>query len=246
MIERLIGHCVLKHLTGVVLDVNGVGYGLDMSEGALAAIAIGDGPVTVWVHTHVREDALRLYGFMTFEERTLFTILLSLSGVGPKLAMAVLSRLTTAQLVEAVDKDDSDVLEEVPGIGPRQSKKILLELKPKVERLKATGAFVAVAADGSGGLGFDGTVARDSSLPVFGAIKKPKTLDKAMVQDLQSALENFGYKEKELAPLLRQYERKPPAFALTELIRLALAELTGARRAETATKSDARPIEELF
>jgi Holliday junction DNA helicase RuvA len=252
MIERLTGIPVLKTLTSLVLDVNGIGYGLEMTDAALAAIDVPStpaAPMTVWVHTHVREDAIRLFGFISYEEKTLFNLLISIAGVGPKLAMGILGHLSAAQLLDAVERDDGDVLEEVPGIGARQSKKILLELKPKLTKLLAANAFTVATRQSALalGLGIEGATKADAApapeavVPGLGSAKKPKTLDKRTLADLGSALENFGYKEKELAPILRRFERAPPAADLAELVRLALAELSGAARAESA-----RPLEEIF
>lgn len=226
MIERLQGNCVAKHVGGMIIDVAGVGYGVEMTTSAVARIRDGEFLVA-WVHTHLTEGSLRLFGFLTLQERQMFTMLLSVSGLGPKIALAILSRLDAPQLLAIVQQDNHEILEDIPGIGPRQSKKFVLELKPKFAKLVASGALV--------------------SQPVFvpdlrlGATTELVALDSAMLRDLQSALENFGYKEKELTVLLRKFERAPPAKSLADLIRLALAELTGAARAESQ-----RSAEELF
>ena len=220
MIERLVGTCVLKQAGALVLDVAGVGYGVEMTDPALASIQDGQ-DLTVWIHTHVREDTLRLFGFLTHSERMVFHLLLSISGVGPKVAMAILATVPLAQLIQAVERDDSALLEEVPGIGPRQSKKILLELKPKVDKLAGIGllerteAKAAPLANAKGG----------AATSLFDAVNQP--LPKTVVADLRSALENFGYKEKELLALIKRFERQPPARDLASLIRLALVDLTG-------------------
>ena len=221
MIERLVGRCVHKGLTGAIIDVNGVGYGVDMTEGALARIPLDGAPVTVWVYTHVREDALKLFAFLTLEERIMFNLLISVDGVGPKLGLAILNRLDLPEIVQASERDDAAVLEEVPGIGGRLSKKIILELKPKVTKLLATG----FAVHGQGVLGF----AEVPGAPLMGGPTRAIGLEKAVLKDLQSALENFGYKEKELLPLLKRFEKKPPSRDLAELMRMALADLTGAK-----------------
>lgn len=258
MIERLTGQCVAKSLHSIVLDVNGVGYGVEMTESALMDIEISDEPLTVWIHTHVREDVLKLYGFPTHAERILFTLLISISGLGPKLAMGILGRFTTQALAQAVELEDASTLEEVPGIGARQSKKILLELKPKIQKLMASGVFAQIAAEGypqdtgfgagKTSLGFDDDknqikAAVTGRASGFGPERK-RPLDKVTVRDLQSALENFGYKDKELIPILKRLERQPPSYELGELIRLALAELSGAHRAE-GNRGDAA-LKDLF
>lgn len=244
MIERLVGRCVHKSLTGAVIDVNGVGYGADMTENSLLKLtvstSVADAPVTVWVYTHVREDALKLFAFLTLEERIMFNLLISVDGVGPKLGLAILNRLDLPEIIRAAEQDDAAVLEDVPGIGGRLSKKIILELKPKVTKLLATGFGAQI-----------------HNAPLFaekGAMGAGPTraagLEKAVLKDLQSALENFGYKEKELLPLLKRFEKAPPARDLAELMRLALQELTGAKQAQAgASGGDAAkkpPLEEVF
>ena len=215
MIEQLKGRCVLKQIGSVIVEVGGVGYGVEMHESAIARIEEGETVVTIWVHTHVREDSIRLFGFLEHAERMLFAQLLAISGVGPKVALGILGAVPLNQLIQAIELDDAAILEEVPGIGPRQSKKILLELKPKLGKLTALGMLsMPKAAGKSAGTGslFDGN---------------RRSLTPSTLADLRSALENFGYKEKELQPLLRRFEREPPTRELAALIRLALAELAG-------------------
>lgn len=225
MIERLVGTCAHKHATGIVLDVAGVGYAVEMTPTALAKVA-EDAPMTAWIHTHVTQDAFRLFGFATLVERQIFTLLLSASGLGPRIALAILARFDPSTLFSAIDREDSDLLEEVPGIGPRQSKKFILELKPKFAKLAQSGILLPAA----------GAVAS-----VRGGASARTGLDVATLRDLKSALENFGYKERELAVVLRKFERTPPATGLAELIKHALADLTGAGREDAA-----RAVEELF
>ena len=234
MIERLVGTCVLKQAGALIVDVAGVGYGVEMTEAALAGLEEGQ-DLIVWVHTHVREDALRLFGFLTHTERLVFNLLLSISGVGPKVALGILAVVPLGQLIQAIEGDDSAVLEEVPGIGPRQSKKILLELKPKLDKLAGFGMQERVESRaaltskaGATGLLFDGA---------------NQPLAKMMVADLRSALENFGYKDKELLVLIKRFERQPPARDLASLIRLALVELAGGMMGGPGAN---KLLEELF
>lgn len=219
MIERLVGTCAWRLPNGIILDVNGVGYGLEMPERSLSKLAVLGTSLELWVHTHVREDALKLYGFVTYEEKLLFGLFLSISGVGPKLAMAMLSHLDAAMVLQAVQMDDAHVLEEVPGIGARQSKKILLEIKPKLEKMQASGLLLNMELGKTGTLGF-----------FDGSVPNKKSFSPVLLEDLHSALNNFGYKEKEFLPVIKRLERDRPAAQLPELIRLALAELSGAGR----------------
>jgi Holliday junction DNA helicase RuvA len=222
MIERLTGTCRLKHGTQLILDVGGVGYGVEMTEGGLARVGQDqDAKVEVWIHTHVKEDQLKLFGFPTHGERLLFKELLDVNDVGPKVAMAIMGTLSIRQLLDAVATDDPASLETVPGIGPKKSKLILLMLKNKLPRLETLGLL------GEGDVRRAGAAAAPATP---GAA--PERLAPELVADLRSALTNFGYKEKELQPLLRRFERAAPAADLAGLIRAALAELTGKLKAE--------------
>ena len=234
MIERLVGTCVLKQAGALIVDVAGVGYGVEMTEAALAGIEEGQ-DLTLWVHTHVREDVLRLFGFLTHTERLVFNLLLSVSGVGPKVALGILAVVPLSQLIQAIEGDDSAVLEEVPGIGPRQSKKILLELKPKLDKLAGFGMQQRV----------DGKAAQTAKAGAMGSLFEGanQPLAKIMLAELKSALENFGYKDKELVVLIKRFERQPPARDLASLIRLALVELTGGM---AVGPGNSRLLEELF
>ena len=214
MIEQLKGKCVLKQPGAVILEVGGVGYGIEMCESSMSRLSVSEETYTIWIHTHVREDSIRLFGFLNHSERRLFAQLLAISGVGPKVAMGIIEAVTLPSLIQAIETDDAAILETVPGIGPRQSKKILLELKPKLEKL--SGLSLSVASQ---------TAKPGASASIFD--EKKRTLSAATMADLRSALENFGYKDKELLPLLKRFERDPPTKDLASLIRLALADLAG-------------------
>jgi Holliday junction DNA helicase RuvA len=133
VIGRLRGTLVVVGGTGVVIDVGGVGY-----EVALTAAALGDLPPTgeeavIHTHLHVREDQMSLFGFTSQDQRDLFRLLIGVSGVGPKVAMAILGTMTTDDLRQAVATDDVAALTAVPGIGKRSAQKLLLELRPRLE-----------------------------------------------------------------------------------------------------------------
>ena len=133
MIGRLRGTLVVAGATGVVIDVGGVGY-----EVALTAAALGDLPpigeeAVIHTHLHVRADQMSLFGFTSLDQRDLFRLLIGVSGVGPKVAMAILGTMTTDDLRRAVATDDVAALTAVPGIGKRSAQKLLLELRPRLE-----------------------------------------------------------------------------------------------------------------
>lgn len=131
MIASLRGRPVARRPDGLVLDVNGVGYLVHATSGAMR---LADGAAEVTVHTwlHVREDALQLYGFASLEERALFELLLSVQGVGPKVALAILSGSTPAEVRKAVVLEDVKRFEAIPGIGRKTAQRVVLELKEKL------------------------------------------------------------------------------------------------------------------
>jgi holliday junction DNA helicase RuvA len=144
MIARLRGAPVARTADGLVLDVNGVGYHVAASA---AAIRKADGAAEVVVETylHVREDALQLYGFAEPAERELFTQLLTVNGVGPKVALAIVSGSPTGELRRAIALEDVARFQAIPGIGKKTAERIVLELKGKL------GADVGAPVSGAAG-----------------------------------------------------------------------------------------------
>lgn len=135
MIGRLTGRVVAQEAegAGVVLDVGGVGYELTVPLGTMGKATPDEvGRVTLWVHTHVREDALALFGFANEEERAAFRVLLGVSNVGPKIAVGVLGALPADELALAVARRDLSALTSVPGVGKRIAERLLLELRDKL------------------------------------------------------------------------------------------------------------------
>jgi Holliday junction DNA helicase RuvA len=128
MIARLRGKPVGRSAQGLVLDVGGVGYLLQATPRALGRAA-GDKEVAIETYLHVREDALQLYGFADADERQLFEQLLSVSGVGPKVALAIVSGSTPTELRRAIAREDTARFEAIPGIGRKTAQRVVLELK---------------------------------------------------------------------------------------------------------------------
>ena len=129
MIARLRGRIVGRAGSGLIVDVSGVGY---LVHATPSVQRLGDGDVTVEIHTVVREDALQLYGFATSEERELFELLLGVSGVGPKVALAILSGSSPAELRRAIARDDVKRFQAIPGVGLKTAQRVVLELKAAV------------------------------------------------------------------------------------------------------------------
>jgi len=136
VIARLRGRVSGRAGSGLIVDVNGVGYLVNATP---SVHRLGDGEVTIEVHTVVREDALQLYGFATADERELFEMLLSVSGVGPKVALAIVSGSTPVELRRAIARDDVKRFQAIPGIGLKTAQRVVLELKAKLVGLDIGG-----------------------------------------------------------------------------------------------------------
>ncbi len=132
MIGRIRGMLVSSRGGTIAIDVNGIGYELTMTPRDLASLPGVGEEIVVHTHTHVREDEISLYGFAAESDRELFRVLLTASGVGPKLALALLGSLTTTEIILAITKEDPDALTVTPGVGKRGAQKIVLELAPKL------------------------------------------------------------------------------------------------------------------
>ncbi|HUG32266.1 MAG TPA: Holliday junction branch migration protein RuvA [Acidimicrobiia bacterium] len=137
MIGRLRGVLVSSRESGIVIDVAGVGYEASMTTRDLASLpGIGE-EIVVHTHTHVREDEISVYGFAVEADRELFRILLGASGVGPKVAMALLASMTSDEIIRAITGEDPDALTIAPGVGKRGAQKIVLELGEKLSGREA-------------------------------------------------------------------------------------------------------------
>jgi Holliday junction DNA helicase RuvA len=165
MIAFLRGRVLDKHPNRIVVDVNGVGYELYVPLSTYYDVGDAGTDISLRVHTHVREDALQLFGFITPLEQQLFERLIAISGIGPKLAIAVLSGIDSRELVVSVQRADVARLTRIPGIGRKTAERIVLELKDRLADLAASDAGASVDAP-------HGDRLRD---------------------DLVSALENLGY-----------------------------------------------------
>ena len=135
MIARLRGKLLYKDASHVVVECGGVGYGADMSVASLATVGALGESVDLWVHTHVAQDSLRLYAFLDEDERSTFEILIKTTGVGPKLALAILSTLAPAELREVVAKGDAALLVRIPGVGKKKAERLLLELRDRLPKV---------------------------------------------------------------------------------------------------------------
>ena len=147
MIASLRGTLLEKRPNQITVDVHGVGYNVAIPISTYSALPDNGAEITLRVHTHVREDAIALFGFLTADEKMLFEKLISVSGIGPKLGITVLSGLAAGDLTSAIRSGDVQRLTRVPGIGKKTAERIILELRDKVDLV--SGAPAAVSTDKS-------------------------------------------------------------------------------------------------
>ena len=140
MIAFLRGRLLEKHPNRVIVDVQGVGYEVHVPLSSFYGMAEVEHELTLRVHTHVREDALLLFGFATALELSLFERLIAVSGIGPKLALAVLSGIEPQELIAAVQRGDIARLTSIPGIGKKTAERLALELKDRIAKLEGASA----------------------------------------------------------------------------------------------------------
>lgn len=199
MIALLTGLLALKAPSQVTLDVHGVGYEVLIPLSTFYSLPNQHELVTLNIHTHVREDAIQLYGFLTQAEKEAFLLLTGISGIGPKLGLSVLSTLSVHDLFTAIQAGDTEKLGTVSGIGKKSAARIALELKDKVARLHPAGEAV-------------GSVNGTAGNPLF--------------EDALSALVNLGYRLQDVKDTLKRIEKAGTvAQGLKDVIREALKDL---------------------
>lgn len=197
MIGHLRGSLLEKHPNEVVVEAAGVGYEVQIPISTYTALPDIGGAVALRIYTHVREDALALFGFATVEEKLLFERLISVSGIGPKLAITVLSGLATADLVAAIRTEDVPRLVRIPGVGKKTAERIVLELKDKLGAVEAA----AVGA---------------------GASPAPTSFS-ALEQDVLSALANLGCSRPAAEEAVRKAKERGAPAEFEGFFRTALA-----------------------
>ena len=146
MIAHLRGRIAEKHPNRVTVDVNGVGYDVFVPLSTFYGLGDAGSDTALRIHTHVREDALLLYGFGTLLEQELFERLIGVSGIGPKVALGVLSGIEPLELIRAIERGDLARLTAIPGVGKKTSERIVLELKDRLPRAHAAAALAGDAA----------------------------------------------------------------------------------------------------
>lgn len=132
MIAHLRGKLIARHPNQVIVDAMGVGYDVTISVPTFSELPPAGGEVALHIHTHVREDQIALYGFLRPEEKHLFEKLISVSGIGPKLAITILSGMPTDEMISAIRGNDVARLTKIPGIGRKTAERMVLELRDKL------------------------------------------------------------------------------------------------------------------
>ncbi|MGA1868699.1 MAG: Holliday junction branch migration protein RuvA [bacterium] len=139
MIDHLSGRLTLKSPEYIVIDVGGVGYGVSISLTTFSALPQEKEETTIFTYTHVRDNAMELYGFSTLPERDIFQLLISITKVGPKMARNILSKYEVPDLIRAISEEDLLKIKAIPGVGLKTAKRIIMELKDKLQRCQGSG-----------------------------------------------------------------------------------------------------------
>ena len=198
MIAWMRGIVQRKSADSVVIDVSGVGYLVSIPLSTLGAVPEPGEEVSLHIHTHLREDSLSLFGFATELEKQLFLLLLGVSGIGPKLALSVVSGLSAQDLLAAIGSSDDAKLCAIPGIGKKTAARLCLELKDKVRQL----APEVQLQTGAGASGLSGHL-----------------------DDAVSALVNLGYKRPVAEDAVKKIDQGRPNLRIEDPIREALSVL---------------------
>lgn len=198
MIAFLRGRVLEKHPNRLIVDVAGVGYDVAVPLSTFYAAGEAGAEISLRIHTHVREDQLALFGFATALELTVFERMIAVSGIGPKLALSVLSGIEPREFVTAVQRADLGRLTRIPGVGKKTAERIVVELRDRLPK--------AVEAAGGG--------------------VAPPSPEDAMQEDLVSALSNLGYHRQAIDKALDKVLSDSALTKFEDILRASLKELS--------------------
>jgi Holliday junction DNA helicase RuvA len=196
MIATLTGRLTRKATDYLIVEVSGVGYQVQVPLSTYYLISDDGEDIRLHIHTHVREDSLSLFGFFTEEEKSMFLLLVGVSGIGPRLALAVLSSLSVQDLSRAIQSSDDSKLCTIPGIGKKTAARMVLELKDKIRLL----------------------------VPLVTIDHQPAS-EAGIAEDAVSALVNLGYRKPLAEEALKKAKQGRSGLTVEELIKEALAVL---------------------
>ncbi len=194
MIAQIRGHLIQKQPGWVVLEANGIGYQILVSLHTFYELPEVGQPTCLLTHTHVREDLLQLYGFSSSLEKELFQILIGVSGIGPKLALGVLSRISPQELLSSLHARDLNRLLSIPGIGRKMAERMVLDLQEKAQRI-----------------GIRQSISMQERRPVD-----------VMTEDVVSALINLGYKKSQAEKAVENVIRELSEPTLENVLKASL------------------------
>ncbi|MFY7697440.1 MAG: Holliday junction branch migration protein RuvA [Legionella sp.] len=150
MIGWLKGYIIDNHQPGkLVIDVNGVGYNVETSLQTFFQLQTQDELIALYIHTVVREDALLLYGFLDKQERSLFRALIKVNGIGPKLAIAILSSITPFEFIQCINQQNSLLLTKLPGIGKKTAERLVVEMKDTMQQFSQIAEHTGAKSNGN-------------------------------------------------------------------------------------------------
>ena len=191
MIEYIMGELTVKKVDYIALDINGLAYKIFISLKTYEALGEVGVDQKVYIHTNVKEDDISFYGFKSENERELFKALVSISGVGPKLALAILSTYNTKDVIDIVLDANVKLLTKVPGLGDKKAQKLILDLKDKVKKLNVLEIYRE-----------NGEVSQGKS--IISDTSNSRVL--MMKEDLKLALESLGYSNPDLSKWINDEE----------------------------------------
>ena len=203
MIGRLSGTIIHKQPPELLLDVNGVGYEISAPMSTFYELPAEGQQVKILIHTHVREDALQLFGFATALERRFFKALIKISGVGAKMALTILSGITAETFARYVQQDDSKALTKLPGVGAKTAQRLIIEMKDKLEKEV-----------------FNGMVQLPAGSLSASDLQQMEQPQESPVEEAVNALMALGYKPPEASKMVSAVASQGET--VEQLIRLAL------------------------
>ena len=172
MIAQLSGTLATKQPNSIILDVHGVGYEVTIPVTTFYVLGEIGSQVSLKIHTHVREDALQLFGFASLRDKELFLKLLSVSGIGPKVAITMLSGMASAELINAISKNDLGRLTAIPGVGRKTAERVVVELRDKLGKIALEEGELAFAAEATP----SGAAIKEDTVAALIALGYPKPL----------------------------------------------------------------------
>ncbi|HEX9251198.1 MAG TPA: Holliday junction branch migration protein RuvA [Ignavibacteriaceae bacterium] len=181
MIGYLTGKLISSKPTQIILDVNGVGYLVNISISTFEKISDKE-TVSLFIHTSVKEDSITLFGFFTQSEKEMFELLISISGIGPKVSLGILSGISVDDLKDAIANGNVSRLIAIPGIGRKTAERVVLELRNKVDAIKADGSIKI-------------TSAKDEAISALATLGYQRQLAEKVMRDLLSENANYSLEE---------------------------------------------------